>query len=426
MCRFSKSVFPVAAPNPPSPTPAIGCAPNVSEPRSARLARLDEALSSGLVERVHHLRLGDRDADRDDASRRVPAAIATTRRQASSASTQTPAASAMKLVCENENAMPDEYHRCQPRQPPYGDRPTGSEHAQAGDREQREHLDAAEQAGVDQQRVDAEQVGVGVRDLDLRVRDDRGLREPLPDRDARRDTNASTTCTDGSVHHERAACARPAPSATPARRAGCRSRPSRRRRGRGRTSTTGWPPRTPGRRPARCRPGRGRAASRAGASSTTRAPRARTPSTPYSGSRKCAGRTGFASGKRSAITRPAIGDQPRPAQRRRRCRARTRRERRPTPAAPTSSGDRSTASASPGACASISGTAPATAAAIPAQPEDRARAQRAAAPRPARPQGRQSEAARRTSRPGGSLSRVARLSARPRWSRSGRRGRRSR
>ena len=66
MCRFSKSVFPVAAPNPPSPTPAIGCAPNVSEPRSARLERLEEALFSELVERVHDLRLGDRDAEGDD------------------------------------------------------------------------------------------------------------------------------------------------------------------------------------------------------------------------------------------------------------------------------------------------------------------------------------------------------------------------
>ncbi len=86
-------------------------------------------------------------------------------------------------------------------------------------------------------------------------------------------------------------------------------------------------------------------------------------STPYSGSRKCAGRTGLPSGKRSAITRPASGTTH--GQRSAAAVPTTNAPSPPTPAATTSSGDRSTASASPGACASMRGMAPTMVAAIP-------------------------------------------------------------
>ena len=86
-------------------------------------------------------------------------------------------------------------------------------------------------------------------------------------------------------------------------------------------------------------------------------------STPYSGSRKCAGRTGFESGNRSAITRPASGTTH--GQRSAAAVPSTNAPMPPTPAATTSNGERSTASERPGACASISGIEPATAAAIP-------------------------------------------------------------
>ncbi len=87
-------------------------------------------------------------------------------------------------------------------------------------------------------------------------------------------------------------------------------------------------------------------------------------STPYSGNRKCAGRIGFESGNRSAITRPATGTSH--GQRSAAAVPTTNAPTAPTPAAPTSTGDRSRACDNPGACASISGTLPAMTAAIAA------------------------------------------------------------
>ena len=290
-----------------------------------------------------------------------PAPIATARRHASSASTQTPAARAMKLVCENENAMPRKITGAAAapasttgRRAPNTHRPVIVRSANTSTRPNRLGSNRSELTRNRSEYALAisifafstivvfanhSQIATparisGQHDLDGRQRHQERPGASGTGRQRRQHAERDV----GRRHREHAAVEVERPLQADRREdhvGGQRVAD---------VAEVGRRAATADRRPHQRREPAGQH--------------------PYSGSRKCAGRTGFASGKRSAITRPATGTTH--GHRSATAVPRTQAASAPAPAAPISTGDRSRACARPGAWASMSGTLPATTATIPA------------------------------------------------------------